>query len=168
VPHPLTALATILLLSAMATPASACRCAQNTLAQYFQAADRVMQVEIEAIREISRDQAPELGAHRVAEFTVLAVYKADAKGMERLKTPASSATCGLTNIKAGDRLWVFAHRQPNDGTDGGWIHSCSGTRAVGRDFQDVPAAEVACTLEGLRKHGADARTPHSLPAQPIQ
>ncbi len=128
----------------------ACRCAQLTLAEYFDAADTVL-----FARAMS---STELSDRRTIDFDLLVpAYKGEdvalTGGTMTFSTALSSASCGITpDISA---IYVVFARKSAESA-GQWIDYCSGTRVhlaenidEPQGFADVPARFVVSQLNGL-------------------
>lgn len=138
----------ILLLStvlAMLMPglALACRCSQQSLDTYFQQADWVARVTVEAVQEPEEVDGMQA---RAMDIQVLEKHKGAAP-LTRLYSADSHAACGMV-LLPGSEYWAFAHNRHAD-SDKWWIDSCSGTRPVGAGYRDTEAENVAATLASL-------------------
>ncbi len=140
-----------LLLALCAAPVWACRCVPQSLAEYFERADVVMQVRIDHV-EIVEDGDGR--THRRARFTRLHDYRNGA-GVDSLRTAVDGAACGL-DLKQGARYWIFGTLAPGSTqVRSGW---CDGSRPAEQDFTDVAADAVhAALLE--RRHALDCPSP---------
>ena len=139
----------------LADTAWACRCSQQNLADYFNAADQVLIAELKAVQE-----SP---ARRRLQFAVMGpYYKAydrqsvdvDAGNTVYFSTEPGSAGCGI-EPDIGAMYVIFAHAPANEGGDYR-VDSCTGTRVhlspsmpEPRGFADVPARFVAQQLNAL-------------------
>jgi len=128
----------------------ACRCAQQTLAEYFDAADEVVfarlvhSVDHEKHRELTFDLM--VPAHKTSRKLVPG-SRID------YRTALSTAACGVQPVIDGIYI-VFASK--HDDNNALWVDSCSGTRAhllpgsnEAQGFMDVPARFVAGQLNAL-------------------
>src|SRR5690606_20720835 len=131
--------AVLLVLGWLATPATACRCAPRSLAQYFADAELVF---------IGRVLTAEAGeAHRDVRFAVQGKpFKGDPATVDGFRTALSSATCGYA-VEPGRTYLIFASRRaPAERV--AWFDTCNGSRAFDphappgiEPFSDTPAAE---------------------------
>ena len=127
------------LLALCVSPAWACRCAPQTLAEYFQRAGVVMQVRVEQVEIMGNGVGDGDGhAHRRAQFTRLQDYK-NAAGVDSLRTALDGAACGLA-LQPGARYWIFGTLAP--GSTQVRTGSCDGSRPIDQGFTDVAADAV--------------------------
>lgn len=135
----------------LAGPAWACRCAQQNLADYFNAADRVLIGELQGVTE--GEESRRLQFHQMSPS-----YKGGEPAAVGepvfFSTEASSAACGI-EPDIGAVYVIFAHTPVHEGGDYR-VDSCSGTRVhfspslpEPQGFADVPARFVAQQLNGL-------------------
>lgn len=153
-------LLTVLLLAAVSWPAraDACRCAQQSLGEYYRNADIVFLAEIvSVVTGASEEDVPEF---RSARPRIVEAFKGT-NGIEYVRTATSTAACGI-DIKSGGRYWIFAQRRV--GEPAAWIDSCNGSRSAGADFTDVDASQVASRLRALAATETAAPVPFTNPA----
>ena len=133
--------------------ADACRCQQQGLEAYYQNADIVFLADIVAVTTVT----PEDGgaAFRNAPPRIVEAFKG-AEGIRYVRTPASTAACGI-EVRPGGRYWVFAQRRPGEPV--AWIDSCNGSRDAGAGFSNVGASRVASRLRELAAADAEAGAP---------
>jgi hypothetical protein len=140
--------------------ADACRCQQQGLEAYYQNADIVFLADIVAVTTVT----PEDGgaAFRNAPPRIVEAFKG-AEGIRYVRTPASTAACGI-EVRPGGRYWVFAQRRPGEPV--AWIDSCNGSRTAGSGFSGIEADRVAARLREFAATEAHASTlkPHTNPA----
>lgn len=138
------------LLGVAASPARACRCAQQPLAGYFSAADEVVIGRLVA--------STDLEDRRVLDFELSAApFKGDAAksgDVRRYYTELSTAACGVRPAPGAIYI-LFAQAREADASER-WVDTCSGTRvhistalAEPAGFEDVPARFVAQQLAAL-------------------
>jgi hypothetical protein len=141
----------LILVSAIADPALACRCAQKRLEEYFAAADVVF-----LGRAMSTWMVEGEPGHRAVRFEVQgSPYKGGASAFEHFATPLGSASCGA-NVETGRILLVFAApREPGERV--AWFDTCNGTRSFDAEaqsgvqgFVDVEPKFVLSALEARR------------------
>ncbi len=135
----------------LADTAWACRCAQQNLADYFNAAGQVLIAELKAVHDLPES--------RLLQFAVMGPpYKGgdniSAGDSVSFSTEQSSAGCGI-EPDIGAMYVIFAHAPANKGEDYR-VDSCSGTRVhfspskpEPQGFADVPARFVAQQLNAL-------------------
>jgi hypothetical protein len=141
----------LLLALLLADTAWACRCAQQNLADYFNAADQVLIAELKAVTDLPES--------RRLEFALMGPYykgggDTAAEETVHFSTEKSSAGCGI-EPDIGAMYVIFAHAPAKRGEDYR-VDSCSGTRVhfspslpEPQGFADVPARFVAQQLNGL-------------------
>lgn len=134
----------LLLLSVATQPASACRCAQRSLGEYFQTADEVLvarlsSTTVEGERRTFHFEAPQM------------VMKSAATSLPYVSS-TSSASCAVS-AEPGATYVVFAEHDANTGV--AWLSTCNGTRihlpteGEARGFDDVPTRFVVSQLNAL-------------------
>src|SRR6056297_122009 len=145
----------LLCLSIVSAPADACRCAQRSLAEYFEGATEVMTARLIGARENDADPA-----WLDLRFEVVApAWKSSrtlAVGTQiNYSTASSSASCGLSP-EAGAVYVLFAYSSAETPEAELYVDTCSGSRVLlptdGRapeGFQDVPARLVPQQLNAL-------------------
>jgi len=139
----------------VSAPADACRCAQRSLADYFQAATEVVTARLVAAE--TNDQLP---PRLDLQFEVIAPpWKASrqivAGEQINLSTPSSSAACGLS--PRDDAIYVlFAYPSAATPEAESHVDTCSGSRVLlpadggaPEGFRDVPARFVIQQLNAL-------------------
>lgn len=147
-----------LLLWLAATPAQACRCAQQNLADYFDAAQEVVMGRLSGWKPVEGEEAQlalrvELVAPAYKTSTTAA---GDTDDIRIYRTADNSAGCGLAS-SAGAVYLFFAEPGGIGEADAPLqVNSCSGSRIIlptdGSEpvgFQDVPARFVPQQLNGL-------------------
>jgi len=139
----------VVLIAAWPVSAAACRCAQQTLKEYYQDADIVFLAEIVSVATVEPDDGGP--TFRNAQPRIIDAFKG-AEGIQHVRTPASSAACGIA-LAAGERYWVFAERRI--GAPVAWIDSCNGSRRADADFENAAAADVASRLRNLAAAGTE-------------
>ena len=129
--------------------ARACRCAQQSLASYYGAADVVALARVTSTKRSGNDIVVEVA-------TAEASYKGSVAPHARFITAASSATCGL-NAEVGSQYLLFGH---GDEFGSYRITTCNGSRLFpaggGIDpmtFVDVPHKFVLSQLMSLQSLG---------------
>ena len=139
-----------LITASFAVDAHACRCKQQTLADYYNAADYVA---IATLRSVSDDDS-----HRVMTFEFSAApHKSEIAGdtsTVSLVTTTSSASCGVP-VDVNAIYVLFGHTDPA-APSRLRVDTCSGTRvhisaqqSEPQGFDDVPARFVAQQLNAL-------------------
>jgi hypothetical protein len=142
-------------LAAAATPATACSCLAIDDAEAFSLADAVF-----TGAAVERHEPRDPVSPTTLVFHVDHVYKGDVAALQEVRTPSSSAACGLSPTDG--RLLVFAadpgvtRRGSLDATDGQLVaFLCGGTRDVSDDAVPVafgtgraPAATAATGDDG--------------------
>lgn len=117
--------------------ALACSCAQRSVTQQIEAADTVLAGTVEWT---STDQV----TTRVYSVRVDTVYRGAAGAIERVETPVSSASCGLEDLAAGERVLLFAQgRHPGRLSAG----LCDGSGAFDQAVADQVVAITGTTAE---------------------
>ena len=153
----------LLLVSLAASPSlDSCRCAERTLAEYFEAADEVFAATLVGTEDFAEGQR-RFRFERVGE-----AYKLP--GAEGPAPPyvssTSSAACGVP-VDSGAVYLVFAEHDPEAGV--AWMNSCNGTRihrasdGSTRGFPDVPPRFLVSRLEALAGLAALDRVAGSAP-----
>ena len=123
------------------TPAYACSCVGGTAPDFVDGADVVVTGTME-----ERDE-PAVGDSSADPVTytisVDRVYKGTATPAQAVLTPMSGASCGLENIKLGERYVVFGSYQSLMGepSDDLWATLCGGTDRATPEY--VAAVEEA-------------------------
>lgn len=133
-------------------PKGVCRCAERSLAQYYEAADEVF------VGTLVESEAHGEGLRRFHFEGIGEPYKGaeDATALPYVSS-TSSASCGV-QAERGAVYVVFAEHDPQSGV--AWLTTCNGTRvhraADGstRGFEGVPAEFVVSQLAALA--GLDA------------
>lgn len=141
----------LLVLAVPATGAWACRCAPLSLAEYFQRADVVAQVEIVAVEAIPDGQGVR------AALTLVNDYK-NAAGLRAVHTAADGAQCGL-RLLVGRRYWIFGALTP--GSAEVVTGLCEGSRDVSQPFADTTADEAPGAIVALAA-ALDCETPTAV------
>lgn len=125
-------------------PAAACRCAQRSLSDYFQAADEVFVARL--------GSATVQGDRRVFHFEApLGRMKGRPGGLAYVSN-LSSAACAVA-ADPGAVYVVFAEH--DDAAEAAWLSSCNGSRihqpedGEARGFEDVPPHLVISQLNAL-------------------
>lgn len=128
------------------TPAYACSCVGGTAADFVVGAEVVLTGTMEkrdepAVWNSSADPA-------TYTVTVDRVYKGAATSTQEVLTPVSGASCGLENIKLGERYVVFGSYADFMGepTDELWATLCGGTDRATPDY--VAAVEAVAGAGG--------------------
>lgn len=138
-----------------ALPATACRCAEQTLAEYFSAADEVFIGTLQAIVELDSQRREFRFATRGQAYK----SQEDVRPYPYVST-TSSAACAVTATVGADYV-VFAEADESSGAS--WITSCNGTRLIDTEnsasgvFKDVPGRFVVSQLTALAGLEALAR-----------
>lgn len=136
------------------TPAYACSCVGGTAPDFVQGAEVVITGTMErrdepAVWDSSADPA-------TYTVTVDRVYKGTATPTQEVLTPMSGASCGLENIKLGERYVVFGSHQSLMGelSDDLWATLCGGTDLATPDY--VASVEEAAGEGAPPPSGGDA------------
>ncbi len=125
-------------------PADACRCAQRSLGEYFQAADEVMVARL--------DSTTVRGDRRIFHFESPLATMKNAETSLPYVSYLSSAACAVA-AEPGAVYVVFAEHDTN--AEVAWLSSCNGSRihqpkeGEPRGFEDVPPRFVISQLNAL-------------------
>lgn len=124
---------------------SACRCAPQPLAEYFERAQVVLAAEVVSVEDVQvgADAPPQ----RIARVRTLRSFK-NAAGLGDVRIELGS-TCGSPALEPGERYWIFGTQRPAEFDV--WIGACDGSRTTSEGFADVEADEVAEALQALAK-----------------
>lgn len=126
------------------------------MATYFEQAQAVMQVEIEAVETAHAEGSRP--AHLRARFRLVQDLKL-AQGVRGLRTAMAPEACGLA-LAPGERYWIFASRGAGE-TDV-WVGACDGSGHIDQGFVDTASDSVASALAKL---AAASVCPATTPAE---
>ena len=171
------ATAFILLLAALLAPpprdARACSCIATSLGQQLEYADYAFAgtvLDVVMINGTSPD------AYLVATIAVDQVWKGDVTATFQVRTPRSSASCGYTQFKVGERFVLFAYEVSDEAGQAGHA-GLARTYSCGRNMKYSHAGEDldklgpgADPLPAEGHYGAsgfsvDAPHPHPITSQ---